>query len=244
VSNLSHPPLAADLGATTLESTLEQVFFLRGSAEEDRRELARLAICRHYPRGNLLFYHGDPCDSVFIVISGRVKLSLISDEGREMVLTVLGPTDVFGLVAALDAGPQFGTAIATSDCHLAKIPRDRFLAWFQQRPGLHHSVLAEMAAQLRRSYEKLGELALLPVKKRLYATLLEIARQEGRPAKGDNVVFERPTHQELAERVGSTRVVISRLLKELFDEEDDLTAQGKVIRLPLTTLVVRNGLGG
>jgi CRP-like cAMP-binding protein len=222
-----------------LYSVLSQLFFLRGVSEEDRAALARLAICHSYPRNNILFYHGDPCDAVYIVLAGRVKISLMNEEGREMVLSAPGPGDVFGLVGALDGAEHIGTAIVASDCRLARVPRERFTSWFEQRPHLHHPVLTEFAGMLRKAYEKLGEQALLPVKRRLLGALLELARSQGTPSGVDGVAFVRPTHQELAELVGSSREVISRLLKELIEEEDDLSVQGRVIRLTMSALVMR-----
>lgn len=225
--------------AGEIDAVLSQVFFLRGVSEEDRAALAELAICRSYPRSNILFYHGDPCDAVYIVLSGRVKISLMNEEGREMVLSVPGPGDVFGLIAALDGGQHIGNAIVASDCQLARISRDRFTGWFEKLPHLHYPLLIEFAGMLRKAYEKLGEQALLPVKRRLLGALLEIARSEGTPSGVDGVAFFRPTHQELAELVGSSREVISRLLKELIEEEDDLSIEGRVIRLPMSALVMR-----
>jgi len=236
----SFPPGTAGAApAGELDAVLAQLFFLRGVSQQDRAALAQLSVCHGYPRNNILFHHGDPCDALYVVLSGRVKISLMNEEGREMVLSVPGPGDVFGLIAALDGGQQIGTAIVASDCRLARIARDRFTGWFEKHPHLHQPVLTEFAAMLRGAYEKLGEQALLPVKRRLLGALLQIARSEGTPSGIDGVAFVRPTHQELAELVGSSREVISRLLKELLAEEDDLSVQGRVIHLPLSALVVR-----
>jgi CRP/FNR family transcriptional regulator, cyclic AMP receptor protein len=220
-----------------LHSVLTSVFFLRSQSTEVRAELARLASCRDYPRGNLLYYRGDPSDAVYIMVSGRVKIALANEDGREVVLSVIRPGSVFGLVEALDQGPHTGTATTLTDCRLARIPVDRFLAWLRGRPVVHQTLVIELAQMLRDAYEKVGEQALLSVKRRLHAALLEIARSEGKH-QGDQVVFMLPTHQELAERVGSSRVVVSRTLKELLEEED-LSAAGRVIRVPLSALVMR-----
>jgi CRP/FNR family transcriptional regulator, cyclic AMP receptor protein len=220
-----------------LETVLAQVFFLRGQEPEVRSELTRLAVCRGYPRGNLLYYRGDRSDAVYIMISGRVKIALANEDGREVVLSVIRPGSVFGLVEALDQGPHTGTATTLTECRLARVPVDRFLAWLRGRPVVHHTLVIGLAQMLRDAYEKVGEQALLSVKRRLHAALMEIARSEGKH-QGDQVVFVLPTHQELAERVGSSRVVVSRTLKELLVEED-LSAAGRVIRVPLSALVMR-----
>lgn len=219
-----------------LEAILPNVFFLREASEAVRQQLARIAICHEYPRGNILYYHGEPVESIYIVVAGQVKIELISGEGREVTLAVVRPAGVFGLVAALAQSPHIGTAVTVTECHLAKLSRGAFMPWLAGHHELHQPLAAELAHLLRDAYEKIGEQALLSVKRRLLATLLEIARAEGRREKEGEVVFVRPTHQELAERVGTTRVVVSRLLKELIQEEEDLKVQGRVFRVSLRTV--------
>jgi CRP/FNR family transcriptional regulator, cyclic AMP receptor protein len=223
---------------SVLDAVLERVVFLQDESAEVRAELAEIAILHDYPKGNILFYHGDPSDAVYIVLDGRVKVTLMNADGREVILAVMQTAGVFGLVEALDGGPHAGTAITLSACRLAKIPSGRFVSWLHQHPLLHQRLVIGLARMLRDAYEKVGEQALLPVKRRLLSALLDIARSDGQQ-RGADVVFRVPTHQELAERVGSSRVVISRILKELIAEEESLTAHGRVLRVPMSALVVR-----
>lgn len=215
---------------------LSDVFFLRDRDEETWESLWRLAFVHDYPKGNVLHYHGEPSDAVYIVLRGRVKVSLVSDEGREVTLGMMGPSAVFGLVAALDGGPHVGTAVTACESRLAKITRERFMGWLRERPDLQITLGTQLARMLRGAYEKVGEQALLSVKERLLATLIEIARAEGTPTDGGQVAFVRPTHQELADRVGTTRVVVSRAMKELLAEEGYLAQQGREIRVSVRFL--------
>jgi CRP-like cAMP-binding protein len=224
-----------------LALALPRLFFLRDADEATRASFSELAVCREYPRNNILFNHGDPGHTLYIVLSGRVKVSLINDEGREVVLTLSGPGGICGLVAMLDEGPYTGTAMTLEPTISALIPQTRFIGWLRDRPVVHRQLVLELTNMLRAAYEKVGEQALLPVKRRLLAVLIDIAREEGQE-KGQDIVFTRPTHQELAERVGSTRVVISRALKELLDEEDAIAAQGRVLRVRLTKLITRSDI--
>jgi CRP-like cAMP-binding protein len=224
---------------TAMALTLPRLFFLRDADEATKQSFAELPVCREYPRHNILFNHGDPSHTLFIVVSGRVKVSLINEEGREVVLTLSGPGGICGLVAMLDDGPYTGTAITLEPTVAALIPRDRFMGWLRDRHQLHRQLVLELTNMLRAAYEKVGEQALLPVKRRLLAALIEIAREQGQE-RGQDIVFTRPTHQELAERVGSTRVVISRALKELLTEEDAIAAQGRVLRVRIKSLITRS----
>ncbi|HSJ16131.1 MAG TPA: Crp/Fnr family transcriptional regulator, partial [Longimicrobiales bacterium] len=177
---------------TAMALALPRLFFLRDADEETRASFAALTVCREYPRNNILFNHGDPSHTLYIVVHGRVKVSLINEEGREVVLAMSGPAGMCGLVAMLDDGPYTGTAMTLEPTIAALIPRDRFMAWLRDRPQLHRQLVLELANMLRQAYEKVGEQALLPVKRRLLAVLIEIAREEGQ-ARGQEIVFTRPT---------------------------------------------------
>jgi CRP/FNR family transcriptional regulator, cyclic AMP receptor protein len=220
---------------TDLNAALAGVHFLSDQPQSVRDEIAKMAVTRHYPRGNILFYHGDPGSMMYIVIEGQIKISVISEDGREVVVAFMRTSNVCGLISALDGGRHVGTATTVTDSHLAAIPAERFLGWLRNHPTLHQSLLMEMAQMIRAAYEKVGEQALLPVKKRLLTTLVEIAREEGQQDDAE-VVFIRPTHQELAERIGTTRVVVCRALKELLEEEGVVQANGRVLRVRLTAL--------
>src|SRR5262249_5088964 len=144
-------------------------------------------------------------------------------------------------IATLDAGPHNGTAITMSHCRIAIVPRDRFHAWITARPLLQHTIVAALVRMLRNAYERVGMQALLPVKRRVRAALIEHAQNTGTTNGSNEYVAPRPTHQELAERIGSTRVVVSRAIKELLDEDDLIRMQGNELRVRLesSTLVAR-----
>lgn len=211
--------------------------YLHANADA-RAGLARIAIARAYPKGNVLFCHGDTCTSVGYVESGRVKVMLMNDDGREVALEVVRPGHMLGADAMFSGSAYVGTAVTLCDSRIARIPADSFHAWLAQFPGASRALLGELAAEVRHAYEKIGEIALLPVKRRLLMALLEIARSDGEACRSGQVEFVRPTHQELAELVGSTRVVISRVMKELMEEEDLLAEHGNVIRVHLEDLVL------
>jgi CRP/FNR family transcriptional regulator, cyclic AMP receptor protein len=214
----------------------------RDADPDARRELAQIARIHPYPKGNILFYDGESADAVYIVVDGKVKISFVSEEGREVVLAIMRPGGTVGLLGALDdRAAHVGTAITITDARLARIPRDAYLAWFDRHTHLHRIVLGDFAHMLAHAYQKIARQALLPVKQRLLAALVEIARTDGRPGadeEGGQVEFVRPTHQELAEIIGTTRVVVSRLLKELVHEEGAIAESGgKVMRVALKKVV-------
>ncbi len=209
--------------------------------EDALEELCALALCHDYPKNNILFYQGDPAGTVFMVVSGQVKITLMNEEGKEVVLSLVEPGGLFGLVPILDSSAQVGNAITVVPSRLARFDGEALLDWLNRQPAMQARLLGLMAGRVRvrQAYQKIGEHALLGVKERLLYALLEIAEREGETEQGgDVVVFTRPTHQELANWVGSSREVVSRLLKELLDSEL-LQAEGRILRVPESALVLR-----
>ncbi|MFQ5889506.1 MAG: Crp/Fnr family transcriptional regulator [Gemmatimonadota bacterium] len=225
-----------------LLSAARDFSFLKGADESALEELAALAVCHDYPKNNILFYRGEPAGPVLLVVKGRVKLILDNEEGREVVVRLLRPGGLFGLIAALDGGPQAATAVAVTKSRLARFEGDAFVGWMTRHQVTHETFLREFGQRVREAYHRIGEHALLGVKERLWSTLLEIAEREGEPDPGsEEIVFTRPTHQELAHRIGSSREVVTRLLKELL-ESDLLEAEGRVIRVSESALILHDEL--
>lgn len=230
-------------GEPEIEQVLAQVGFLQPETIGSLQHLAAHAVPRSYPKGNVLFCHGDPSSEIYLVLTGRVKVSLLSEEGREVILAMSRPAQLIGLDAVLDDGRNFGTATTVTRCRLARIDRDAFLGWLKESPAAQTALLGELARRLHDAWEKIGEQALLPVKRRLLMTLIELAREEGTLEPGGPVSFVRPTHQQLAELIGSSRVVVSRILKELLEEQTAFAADGNVIRVFLDDLVLVDDFG-
>jgi CRP/FNR family transcriptional regulator, cyclic AMP receptor protein len=221
------------LAMSDLLEVLPRVFFLHDQDDATRRSFAEIGICRTFPKGNILFHHGDPCFAAYVIISGRVKLTVADEDGREFALEVFGPGDVCGLIATLDGGPNNGTAVTLASSRIAVVPRERFQAWLTERPLLQQTITAALVRMLRSVYERVGMQALLPVKRRVRAAIIEFAQNNGTAVDGQLFVAPRPTHQELAERVGSTRVVVSRVIKELLEEEDSIRMEGHLLHVRL-----------
>ncbi|HUH14004.1 MAG TPA: Crp/Fnr family transcriptional regulator [Longimicrobiales bacterium] len=227
-----------------LEKLLPLLPFLRRQPAAARQELARLSVARTYPTGNILYYHGEPGGELLLLLSGRVKLSMVSDDGREVVLALIRAPGALGLDAVLTRSTYLGTAVTLGTSRIAKIPAEAFATWFRRHSEVQLELLGGLARDLRSAFGKIGEQALLTVKERLLLELMEIARADGKGGPDGEVAFVRPTMQELADRVGSSRVVVSRIMKEILEEETSMAAQGNVIRVYPKDLVAENDFGG
>jgi CRP/FNR family cyclic AMP-dependent transcriptional regulator len=224
-----------------LAEAFAELAFFEGVGEEALQDLASLALCHDYPNNNILCYRGDPASSVFLVLSGRVKMILTNEEGREVIVSLLGPGGFFGLTSALDGGDQLADAVTVEPSTIAKFQAKAFARWAGASPDVQAALVRELTGRVRDLHLKIGTHALLGARERLLYTLLEIAENEGEQEPGGTeIIFTRPTHKELAHRIGSSREVVSRLLADLLDSELLRADEGRVIRVSLSDLVLRD----
>ena len=149
----------------------------------DRTELQRfgeLTREKFYPRGSVILFENDPGDSLFVVRQGRVKVVLIGEDGREVILGVLGVGEHFGELALIDDRPRSAHVIAMEDSHLLVLRREDFRRRVESSPTVAWSLLTELSRRLRRADEKIGGLVLLDVPGRIARLLLDLAEEAGK----------------------------------------------------------------
>lgn len=191
-------------------------------------ELARFAEAvreKSYPRGSVILFEDDPGDSLFIVRDGRVKVVLISEDGREVILGILGVGEHFGELALIDDQPRSAHVIAMEESSLFVLRRDDFRARVEATPSVAWSLLAELSRRLRLADDKIGSLVLLDVPGRIARLLLNAA------AEGDGAFIEKPlTHQTIAHIIGASRETVSRTMRE-FQDSGWISTERRRIRL-------------
>lgn len=178
--------------------------------DSDLDVLAGLLTPRDYARNRVILFANDPCDVFYVVLSGQVKVMLIAEDGREVVLSLVGPGDFFGEMALMDDEPYSSSVIATAESRLLALHRDNFRRCLFEMPGMSFGLLRALCGRLREADHKIGGLMLLDVTGRVSNVLLDLAAQAG----GD-LVPNLPTHALIAQMVGSTRESVSRTLGSL-----------------------------
>ena len=179
-------------------------------------ELARFADVtreREYPKNSVILFEDDPGDALYIVSSGQVKVVLIGEDGREVILSVLGDGDFFGELALLDDEPLSAHVIAMKDSQLLVLRRDDFQSQLHGHPTVALKLLREMFQRLRRADEKIGGLVLLDVNGRVAQLLLDLSQESGGPK-----ITRKLTHHTIAQMIGSSRETVSRAMRELVDK--------------------------
>lgn len=189
---------------------IARISLLEGLDEAALNAIASQMTFRTFPRNTILVHEGDPSDSLFIVLSGKVKIYSSDIDGREVVLNLLAPYDCFGELALIDAEPRSASVITLEPCKMGIILRDEFLRYLEQQPRIAKNLLATLVRKLRRETESVKSLALMDVYGRTAKLLLDLAvESEGR------ATLERLSYREIASRVGASREMVGRIFKDL-----------------------------
>jgi len=181
-----------------------------GLLPEDIRALSARGIVRSFPRSTIILTEGDETDSLYIIVSGRVKVFLSDDAGKEVVLGTQGPGDYFGEMA-LDGRPRSASVMTVEPSQFAVIPKANVRDFVRDHPEFAVHMIEKLIGRIRTLTENFKGLALLDVYGRVARLLLELAIDQD----GKLVVGEKLTHQEIASRVGASREMISKIFKSL-----------------------------
>ena len=160
---------------------------------------------------------------------------MISPEGKEIILSLLGPGEFFGEMALLDDEPRSATVVATEALELVTIWRSDFLQILGENFTIAKKVLAELSKRLRNASNRIESLATMDVYGRLARFFLDLAREQGKTLDNGYVAVTRPTHQAIANMIGTSRETVSRLIHDLM-RQNLLLSEGKTIYLRKSAL--------
>jgi CRP/FNR family cyclic AMP-dependent transcriptional regulator len=175
-------------------------------------KIAAVATVRAFPKRAIMVTEGDDSDSLYVMISGKARVFVADDKGREVQLNQLGVGEYFGEVT-LDGGPRSASVMALEDCRCAVVKRAELTAFIEKNPELAIHIVRKLARRVRDLTENVRSLALMDVYGRVARLLLELAEDK----EGRLVVSEPLTHKDIASRVGASREMISRIFSDLAD---------------------------
>jgi len=178
--------------------------------DEVVRALATHGIVRNYPKSAVIITEGDPSDSLYVILSGRVKVYLSDGEGKEVVLDVHGPGNYVGEMAFDDA-PRSASVMTLEPCTMSVLSGKQFREFVAQNPDATVHLIRNLIHRARVASDNVRSLALLDVYGRVARLLLDLAEEKA----GELVIEQAHTQQDLAQRVGCSREMISRIFKDL-----------------------------
>ncbi len=183
--------------------------------DEALKEIAKMTVRQTYKKDNMVLIEEEVGSTMFIILSGRVKISRISDEGREVILSILVDGDFFGEMSILDGQTRSANAVTLEDSELLLIQRENFLRILHDYPQVAINLLKELAHRLRRSDEQIKSLSLQNAMGKVASTILRIADDSGIIKHGQVEIPQLPPQQDLANMAGTSRETISRVIKSL-----------------------------
>jgi CRP-like cAMP-binding protein len=165
-------------------------------------------------KGEALFNEGEPGDRMYVILEGKVKLGQTSSDGRESLLGVLGPGEMFGELSMFDPGLRTSTATALTDCVVLGIGNDQLRPWLAGRPEVAASLLQALARRLRRTNEAMADLVFSDVPGRVAKALMELGEKFGTVTPEGLMVTHDMTQEELAQLVGASRETVNKALAD------------------------------
>ena len=194
--------------------------------DEELVEIWNHVQTRSYKKGNIILFEEDPGDSLFIIKEGKVKITRLSEEGREVILSILGEGEFFGDMSILDGESRSANVIALADSEVFVLKREEFINILTSNPQIAITLLEELAARIRKSDQQIEYLSLADAENRVAMTLLRLAEESGTFKMGQVTIEELPMQQDMANMSGTSRETISRMLSE-FTEKEYIDRKGK-----------------
>ncbi|HUL41326.1 MAG TPA: Crp/Fnr family transcriptional regulator [Burkholderiales bacterium] len=217
---------------TSVNELLGNVPLFSGLQAEELTAMGRVAVARNFAKHAIILHEGDKTDALYVIASGKVKVVLSTGGGKEVILAILGKSEFFGEMALLDQQPRSADVVAMEPTQLYAISKGDFVNCLAHNPQMAFKIIQGLIQRLRSADRKIQSLALMDVYGRVARTLLELAK----PEDGKLIVGEKLSQQDLADMIGASREMVSRILK-------DLALSGH-IRFEARRIIVNEGMPG
>lgn len=165
-------------------------------------------------KGSILFKEGDDGEHLYVIVEGKIKLGTSSGDGRENLLSILGPGEMFGELSLFDPGPRTSSATAVTDAKVLSLSHGKVIPWLKQNPDVALQLLARLAQRLRRTNEAVGDLVFSDVPGRVAKALIDLGDRFGKTSAEGLLVNHDLTQEELAQLVGASRETVNKALAD------------------------------
>ena len=190
---------------------LDKLYIFSELAAQDTDKLTQHSTIRTYPANTILISEGDSTDSLFVVLEGKVKVFASEQHGKEVILNILGPGEYFGELALLDEQPRSASVKTLAPTKVMVITKNDFKTCLANDSEMAYRLIRALIGQVRALTSNVKSLALLDVYGRVARTLLDLAEK----VDDEMVIMQKFTHQDIADMVGASREMVSRILKDL-----------------------------
>ncbi len=211
-------------------NVLKQVAFFSLLTEDEAGELVERLVPRRFNSGQIIFHLGDPGGLLYIITSGKVKITHSTPEGQEALLAILGPGDYFGELALLDDSPRSATAEAIESTQTLTLHRADFIRFLDNNPTFTLHVLGSLAKRIRQLNNQISDIFFLDLPARLARILLELGEKHGKSSDEGMIIDIPLTQTDMAEMTGATRVSINKALAR-FRKAGWIKTSGRIVTI-------------
>lgn len=204
----------------------EEIIFLRNVPifadleEKDLQKIVKLGTRQKHKKGNIVLLEQESGAALFIIVSGKVKVVRMDEDGREVILSIFGPGEFFGEMSLLDGQARSASVVATVKSELFMIHRRDFLEALHEFPMVAIALLAELAMRLRKADMQIKSLSLKEAAGRIANVLLILADDIGVFRKGKVEIDDLPLQQDIANMAGTSRETVSRMIHCFIDSKE------------------------
>lgn len=224
---IGFPPTPMDIAGLRKRSVIFEAL-----SDEEATSIMQMARMVNHPARHTIFQEGEPGDHLLVVMHGRVKVSLISPEGKEAILSILEPGDVFGEMALLDGEPRSASVTTMEKCSFLVIWRQDFLPFLERNPQVSLKLLAALSKRLRATNDMVGSLSFLNLPARLARILINLGQQYGKLTGEGIAIGIKLSQEELGNLVGVSRESVNRQIR--------LWVESGVLDYTHGTLILKN----
>lgn len=210
---------------------LKSVNIFSDLSENELNSIQEICKTRKYPKNSMIILEEEMGDVVFIVMSGTVKITRVNDEGKEVILAMLGSGEVFGEMAILDGESRSANALSQENCEVVTINREDFLNLLKTNNKVSLNLMTEFAIRLRKSDQQIEALSLDDAEHRIGVSILNLAEELGVIRQGVVTVENLPYQQDIANMAGTSRETVSRVMKT-FEDRGLITKTGHKLSIP------------
>ena len=200
-------------------------------ADNRIKEFESLFTLREYPKGSMIILEEEYGDVVFLVKKGTVKITRVNDEGKEVILSLMGENDIVGEMSVIDGESRSANVLAQENCELYAIRSEDFLQLLKQNFEVTFALMGELANRLRKSDQHIEALSLSDAEHRIGVSILNLSEELGVIIKGKVTIENLPFQQDIANMSGTSRETVSRILK-LFEDKNMLIKKGHKLIIP------------
>ena len=208
---------------------IKKVSIFNTLSPEDTKELSHYLIPETFSKKEFIFSEGDPSEWLYIVKKGKVKITKLSNDGKEIILEIVPPNEIFGGIAVVRGFPYPANAVAMEDCEIMKMSRKNLMSVMDRFPNLMYCMAMNIGDRIKDTHETLKSIALEKVESRIASLLIKLSEKSGEKVSEGIAINMKLTKQDIAEMVGTTVETSIRTMSKLTKAGLVVAKSGRIV---------------